>query len=161
MKPVIHSVKHIVQYPIDQIATGTKQAIILLTAVESTVANLSTEVVEGAVVKAVFIELWLQNTANLGESIVTVEKLPNQAGPSFAQMAALFTYPNKKNILFTHQGLTSNDGIGNPVRILHDWFKIPKGKQRMGLGDKLVINIANVSANDLNRCGMSIYKELT
>ncbi len=161
MKPVIHSVKHIVQFPLDQIATGTSQTIVLCTGTESTVANLANEVPEGSEIRAIFVELWLQNSANDGEQIVTLEKVPNQVGPSFAQMAALFTYPNKKNILFTHQGLSSNDGVGNPQRILHDWIKIPKGKQRFGLGDQIMLNIANVSSNNLNRCGMSIYKELT
>jgi len=162
MRPIVHSVKHIVQFPIDQIGTGVIQRITLLSAVESTTANLATEVPEGSVVKAIFVELWLQNTSNLGEAIVTLEKAPSgHAGASFSQMATLFTYDNKKNILFTHQGLTSNDGVGNPQRIINEWVMIPKGKQRMGLGDSIFLTIANVSANDLDRCGMSIYKELT
>ncbi len=160
MRQIIHSVKHYVQYPIDQITTGTVQSINLVTGVESTVANAANEVEEGALVKAIYVELWLQNQSNLGESIVTVTKdTKSGAGPNFAQSAALFTYSNKKNIFFTHQGLTSNDGIGNPVPILREWIKIPKGKQRMGLGDTIVITIANVSANNLNRCGFSVYKE--
>ncbi len=160
MKPPIHSQKHIIQYPFDQIGTGTHQAIDLAIAVQSTVANLANEVAEGSVIKACFIELWLQNSANDGEQIVTVCKDGKDGvGPNFAQMAALFTYNNKKNILFTHQGLSSNDGVGNPQFVIRQWVKIPKGKQRFGLGDKLILSIANVSSNNLNRCGMSIYKE--
>ncbi len=160
MKQIVHSVKHIVQFPIDQILTGIRESIILIHSVESTVANLSTEVAEGTLVKAVFVELWLQNQANLSESIVTVTKDNNNSfGPTFAEMGNLFAYTNKKNVLFTHQGLSSNDAIGNPVRVLYGWIKIPKGKQRFGLGDTLTLSVSNVSANDLNRCGMSIYKE--
>ncbi len=161
MKPVIHSTKHIVQYPFDQIATGTKQLITLIDSVNSASANLATEVEEGAEIRAIYVELWLQNSAGDAEQIVVIEKTPNQAGPTFAQMAALFTYPNKKNILFTHQGLGSNDGTGNPQVIHRGWIKIPKGKQRFGLGDKLIMSIANISSNNLNRCGVAIYKELT
>ncbi len=162
MKAPIHSVKHLVQFPIDGIPTGTRQAITLLTSVESTVANLANEVPEGSVIKAIYIELWLQNTSNLGESIVTLCKdIRLGIGPTFAEMASLFTYTNKKNVLFTHQGLTSNDGVSGPVRILQQWIKIPKGKQRMGLGDQLILSISNTSANDLNRCGIAIYKEYT
>ena len=160
MRPPIHSVKHIVQFPLDQITTATRQSITLLHSVESTVANLSTEVAEGSVVKAVFVELWLDNTSNLGESIVTIQKDTNSSfGPTFIEMGNLFAYKNKKNVLFTHQGLTSNDVGGNPVNIIRGWIKIPKGKQRMGLGDTLTLSISNVSSNDLNRCGMAIYKE--
>ncbi len=140
--------------------TGTLNAIVLVQGVESTIANSATEVVEGSLVKAVFIELWLQNNGNLGESIVTVSKNPlNNVGPTFAEHGSLFTYTNKKNILFTHQGLTSNDGISGPVRILGQWIKIPKSKQRFGLGDILSLNISNVSSSGLQRCGMTTYKE--
>ena len=160
VRPMVHSTKHYVQFPIDQIATGTSQQVLLATAVESTVANTANEVREGSTIKAIFIELWLQNQSNLGEFICNVTKDPeNGTGPSFAQQAALFTYPNKKNVLYTSQGLTSNDGISGPVNVLRGWIKIPKSKQRFGLGDRLNLRIANVSANNLDRCGFSIYKE--
>ncbi len=160
MKPIVHAVKHYVQFPITQITTATAESIILAQAVESTVANSASEVEEGALVKAVYIELWLENQGNLGESIVTVCKdTKNGGGPTFSNMAALFTYINKKNIFFTHQGLTSNDGVSQPTNVLRGWIKIPKGKQRMGLGDTIVLNISNTSSNSLNRCGFATYKE--
>ncbi len=129
MKAIIHSTKHIVQAPISQIGTGTRENISIVFAVQSTTANLANEVEEGAIVKAVFVEMWLQNKAALGHSIVILEKtVDNQLGATFAQMSSLFTYTNKKNILFTHEGLTSDDAIGNPLPIIRQWFKIPKGK---------------------------------
>ncbi len=160
VRPTVHSKKHTVQYPIDQISTGTLQSIPLVSSVAVLAANLAQEVVEGSTVKAVFVELWLQNQGNLGESIVTVSKDTNfLTGPSFAEHASLFTYTNKKNVFFTHQGLTSNDGVSGPTKVLGGWIKIPKSKQRMGLGDTIQLNISNVSAGDLNRCGMTVYKE--
>jgi len=129
-------------------------------AVESTIANSATEVVEGSIVKAVFIEMWLQNTGNLGAFTVTLVKVPEfGTGPTFAQHAALFTYSNKKNILYTTQGLAPDDAVQGPVNVLRTWFKIPKGKQRFGLGDRLILSISNTSAGSLNRCGFSTYKE--
>ncbi len=161
MKPIIHSTKHIVQTPFSQIATGQRENILLIQAVTSTIANTATEIVEGAVVKAIFVEMWLQNSANDGHSIVILEKVEQDtAGATFGEMADLFNYTNKKNILFTHEGLTSNDGVGNPLPVIRQWFKIPKGKQRFGLGDRLVLTISNPSSNNLNRCGVHIYKEL-
>ncbi len=160
MKQIVHSVKHYIQYPIDQIATGTIQNILLVRGVESTVANLATEVAEGTIIKALQVQLLLQNQGNLGEFIVILEKvIAGLTGPTFAQAGALFTYQNKKNILFVSQGLTSNDGVGNPQQIMNEWFKVPKGKQRMGLGDGFMLSIVNVSAGDLNRCGKTVYKE--
>ncbi len=162
MKPVIHTVKHIVQSPIDQITPGTRENITICQAVESTVANLSTEVEEGALVKAIFVEMWLENQSNLGHSVIILEKVTQGgAGATFANMGNLFSYLNKKEILYTHEGLTANDAIGNPLPVIRQWFKIPKGKQRMGLGDRMVLTISNPSANDLNRCGMFIYKEVS
>ncbi len=160
VRPMVHSTKHYVQFPIDQIATGLRQSILIVTAVEGSVANDAFEVVEGSSVKAVYIELWLQNEGNLGEFILTISKNPeNGTGPTFAEQAALFTYLNKKNILYTSQGLTSNDGVSGPVNVLRGWVKIPKSKQRFGLGDRLSVVISNVSANDLVRCGFATYKE--
>ncbi len=160
MKAPIHSQKHYVQFPVDQITTATAQNITLCQAVESTVANAAAEVVEGSIVKAIYIELWLQNQGTLGESIVTLSKNPiDNVSPVFSQLASLFTYTNKKNILFVHQGLTSNDGVSGPICVIKQWFKIPKSKQRFGLGDLLVLSISNTSSNTLNRCGFATYKE--
>ncbi len=162
MKPVIHSTKHIVQAPISQVGTGAAENIVIMVAKENTVANSATEIVEGSIVRAVFVEMWLQNQSNLGHAVVILEKVEGGAlGATFAEMAALFTYENKKNILFTHEGLTTNDAQGPPIPVVRQWFKIPKGKQRFGLGDRLVLTISNPSSNSLDRCGMMIYKELS
>ena len=162
MRPVIKSTKHIVQFPINEIATGIVQVIPFVVAVNVVNKDVATEVEEGAIVKAIYIELWLQNQSNLGTSIVTVIKRSNnQQGTTFAESANLFAFPEKKNIFFSHEGLTSNDGVGNPTNIIRGWLKIPKSKQRFGLGDNLSMTISNVSANELNSCGLAIYKEYT
>ncbi len=162
MKPIVHSQKHYIQSPIDQITTGTRENILIVKAVESTVANLATEVVEGSVIKAVYVEMWLENQSNLGHAVVILEKAQaGLLGANFTNMGNLFAYNNKKNIFFTHEGLTANDAIGNPIPVVRQWFKIPKGKQRFGLGDSLVLTISNPSSNDLNRCGFFIVKALS
>ncbi len=162
MKPIIHSTKHYVQQSRSQVATVARTNLDIIDTVESTVANLVDEVAEGATIKAVYVELWILDTANDGSFVITLEKLVSSLTKiSFAQMNALGTYPNKKNILYTTQGLSANNGVGNPVPIIRQWFKIPKGKQRFGLGDKLVLNIANNGLNDLEFCGFFTYKELS
>ncbi len=162
MRPVIKSRKHIVQTPFSEISTGTRETIQVALVVDRTLADAATEVVEGAIIKAVFVEMWLQNDGTNGHSIVTLEKTQSEAtGPSFADMADLDSYQNKKNIFFIHEGLTNNESVGNPIPVMNSWFKIPKSKQRFGLGDGLLLNISNPSSGNLHRCGKMIYKEYT
>ncbi len=118
--------------------------------------------IEGAIVKAVYIELWFINESLDGSDVVALAKTKvTSANPTFTEMNALGTYPEKKDILFVHQGLSSNNAIGNPINIMRSWYKIPKSKQRFGLGDELVLNIANNGADVLEFCGFTTYKEYT
>ncbi len=159
VRPVVHSTKHYVQLPINQIATGTRENNVVVNALELSQVNTATEVVEGSIIKAIFFEMWLQNEGTLGEFIATISKDPSGGnGPTFVEHATLFSWDNKKNLLWTTQGLTSNDGVSGPVNIIRGWVKIPKSKQRFGLGDRMNFNISNVSANDLVRCGFVLYK---
>ncbi len=162
MRPIITSKKHIFQI---------SQATVAQAARVNTVFALSTEgapsapqhLTEGATVKACYVEFWVsQDSASVvGSYTVILEKTPGVGGVvSAAEMAALHDYDNKKNILFTAQGLlTPNDG--GQVPVLRSWYKIPKGKQRFGLGDSLSITIRNNNATaiDINFCGLVIFKE--
>ncbi len=162
MRPVIHSTKHYVQITRSTVLTVARNIEDIVLSVEGTVANAVDEVVEGAVVKAIYLELWLMNSSNDGSDVVIVAKHPSsETGPPFGTMNSLGTYTNKKNILFVHQGLSSNNGVGNPVAILRNWIKIPKSKQRFGLGDSLRITIANNGPSSLEYCGFATYKEYT
>ncbi len=162
MKAPIHSVKHYVQITRSQTATVALNTEPLVLSVESTVANAVDEVPEGSIVKAVFVELWLLDSGNDGSFNVTLAKYPgNSANMGFSNAVALGVWPNKKNILYCTQGLSPNNGVGNPVPIIRQWFKIPKGKQRMGLGDKIQLTIANFGLNNLEYCGFATYKEIT
>ncbi len=162
VRPIVHSTKHYVQISRSTVATVARNVEDIVLAVESTVANAVDEVQEGATVKAVYFELWLLDTGNDGSNVVIVQKNTSGTnGCSFGQMNALGTYIEKKNIFFTHQGLSSNDGVGNPIVVLQGWIKIPKSKQRFGLGDSLHLTIANNSLNDLAYCGFATYKEYT
>ncbi len=162
MKPIIHSTKHYVQQSRSQVATVALAGISIIHSVEGTVANAVDEIVEGATVKAVFVEMWLLDSANDGSFVVSLERIDALASAmNFTQSNALGTYKNKKNILYVTQGLSPNNGVGNPVPIIRQWFKIPKGKQRFGLDDKLKLNITNNGLNNLEFCGFFTYKELT
>ncbi len=162
MKPIVHSVKHYVQQSRSQVATVALVQINIAQSVESTVANLVDEVPEGTLIKAVFVEMWLLDSGNDGSFVVTLERRPGgMLGQNFSNSNSLGTYSNKKNILYTTQGLSPNNAIGNPVPIIREWFKIPKGKQRFGLDDRLVLNITNNGLNNLEFCGFFLYKEMS
>ncbi len=157
----IHSTKHIVQWQGLGVASS---AIINLEIAKSVVlqdANLSTEVQEGAVVKAVFVEVWLtSDDATQGSCTATIEKRSGgQVAMTLTQSNAMYGYVNKKNILHTSQGLVPPN-IQAGIPLIRQWIKIPKGKQRFGLDDILVLNVSGIT-NGANICGVAIYKEYT
>ncbi len=106
--------------------------------------------------------MWLIGSTGNGTQISVLAKHPGGL-PVFtvAELAALGGADNKKNILYCTQGLASNDGIANPIPIIRQWFKIPKTKQRFGLGDTLQLQIFAQGAADLDICGFATYKEYT
>ncbi len=161
----INSNKHFVQQAQSTVAAATISTRIVADAVVAPATTNASDVRQGAIIKAVWIELWIigDGAAGLLNSFnITLEKLPsNLATMAFIDSLALGAYTNKKNILYTTQGIVSqSDGV-QPAPIIRQWFKIPQGKQRMGLGDRIVLNISNLIANNLAICGMFIYKEYT
>ncbi len=164
MRPIIKSKKHIFQ--ISQATVGQAAVVNTFIAKSQEATSTSPDAIEeGALLKACYVEFWVsQDSASVvGSYTIILVKLPGiGANPLTAELAALHDYHNKKNILFTAQGLlTPNDG--GQVPVLRGWYKIPKGKQRFGLDDKLCISIRNNNATaiDINFCGLAIYKEYT
>ncbi len=159
MKPIISSRKHYVQDTEFTIASAavTTKTIVKGVAVQN--VDQARDVTEGAVIKAVFFEYWMSSNVTNGTSFVLiVEKTSGAIGaPTFSQMSTLDAYPNKKNILFTSQGLLPGNG-DNPVPLMRQWVKIPKGKQRMGLEDSLRLSIATLGSNAALGCGFTTFK---
>jgi len=160
VRPQVHSVKHYVQQSLRTVTASTVESTIVVLAENVSSVNAVNEVTEGNTVKAVYFELWLrtQDTAP-GSFVVIVEKIiSGGANPSAANMAALGSYANKKNILFTSQALI-NDQDADAIPVLRQWVKIPKTKQRFGLKDKLVLQVFAQGALDMTACGFETYKE--
>ncbi len=158
--PII-STKHYVQLEYAQLSTGQIRSSDLVDAVALSAVNLSEEVAEGSVVKAVFIEHWIKSFAPAGTDTkfqMVVEKVPaGQTSATFAEMNNMHTYLNKKNVLFFSQGVIG-DLSTQAIPVVRNWFLIPKGKQRMGLGDKIVETLS-ATAEVIQNCGFSTYKE--
>ncbi len=160
MKPVINSRKHLVQFTEFTVASASVTTHLISRALAVQNVNSPAEIVEGTVVKAVYIEMWLLGQGGaVGFSFVAMlEKAPAGAlPPTFSQMTTLDAYQNKKNILYTTQGLLGADDT-NPTPILRQWMKIPKGKQRQGLEDEIRFSIATLGSEDVLGCGLYIYK---
>ncbi len=162
MRPVIHSNKHYVQTSLTTVAASAKVDIVLIDAVPVANKDSVFEVTEGAIVKAIFIELWcLGASANATQISVLTKFVGGAAAFSLTAMAALGAADNKKNVLYVTQGLASNDGIAAPIPIIRQWFKIPKSKQRFGQGDRLILQVFAQQAVAVDICGMATYKEYT
>ncbi len=161
VRPVIHSTKHYVQTSIGTVTAGAITSVIVVDAVAVQNKNTVSEVEEGATVKAVYLELWIRSAATAASSFTFVFcKLPSGTNtPAVADIAALGNWDNKKNVFYTTQGLT-NDVDSSAMVLYKGWIKIPKGKQRMGLGDRLSWHLEAVGQS-INFCGFTTYKEYT
>ncbi len=157
MRPRVNTEKHILQYSLASTAAGAITNLTIVNAVAAPAAR--EEVREGAIVSAVYLEIWLTSSdANPSTSIVTLEKVgQGTASMNVAESALLNDYANKKNILHTQMGLNPNS-TQFPMAVIKGWFKIPKGKQRFGLNDRLNLNI-HAQTVAISRCGVALYKE--
>ncbi len=161
----INSIKHYVHFSQSGIGAGIIQNNVIVDTVSVSAAGAaSTDVEEGAVVKAVYIEFWIINAGAEGvttQFTISIEKVPTgNPAMTFTQSQNLGAYPNKKNILYVTQGLIVSEHVAGAVPIVRAWYLIPKGKQRFGLGDRVVCNISNIAGSDaLTRCGISTFKE--
>ncbi len=161
MRPVVHSVKHYVQTSLSTVLAGALLSVDVVRAVLPPDKDALNEVVEGAIVKAIYFEFWTRTQdVSPGSFVYIIEKMPGTAGNvSTANMAALGGYENKKNILYTTQAL-SNDQDADAINLIRGWVKIPKSKQRMGLDDRIRFTFF-AQALDQTVCGFATYKEYT
>ncbi len=159
MKNIINSEKHYVQYSLSAITSGSVANNNLCAAVPVISKNLVFEVEEGSLVKAVYLEFWVtSDDATQGSAIWALEKVQSGTAPmNAAEIAALNSYDNKKNVLHVGMGLIPTN-VDYPMNLVKGWFKIPKGKQRMGIGDELQFSIL-AQSNGVSYCGFSTYKE--
>jgi len=157
----IHSEKHMQQTSLATVAAGAATGVEIIVAVAVADKNLVKEVTEGSVIKAVYVELWVKGLTDDGDGtvIVIVEKTEaDKVGATFTEMTVLNDYVNKKNILYTFMGLVPSKTTSPPLPVVRGWIKIPKGKQRFGLGDRLHIRIAS-QVDGVEFCGQNIFKE--
>lgn len=161
MRAIINSQKHIVQETLAVIEEQTIRNIVISVSVPNEPA-LTNQVVVGSVVKAIWFEYWL-----LGESSQpctatwNIEKVAKSDDPmTQAEGQAMNSYGNKSNVLRIGQGVIG-DSNSNPIPVIREWIKVPKGMQRMALGDRWFFNCSCIGEadNGLEICGFALYKE--
>ncbi len=158
----INSRKHYVPRGVTAIAAAAILNIPIATAVDVPVNTVNTEVEIGSLVKAVYVEIWVRGddeSAPPANALVTFEKLEgSSASMIFADAALLNIYDNKSNIFYVTEGLVSAGTANSAIPLIRNWIKIPKGFQRMAIGDRLVLNVVALN-HDLEVCGIFVYKE--
>ncbi len=160
MRAPINATKHYVQQSLSSITSGAVATSSVVVAVEQSTANAVNEVRSGSLVKAIMLEYWLKagEATNLGSFVFAFYKKPAGAGAmTFAQAVALGTFTGKNQVFFTSQGLINNES-STAIPVIRQFIKIPKGKQRMALGEELIVVVAAVTS-DLDFCGFTTYKE--
>jgi len=162
MRAPINSIKHYVQNTNLLVVVGGISSVTIVDSVVAPAAATTSEVTQGSIVKAIFIEDWIianetaNNPCQFGYAIM---KLPSGiVPPTFTEMNNLSAYDNKKNIFFVSQGILAQGTSAQAIPVHRAWVKIPRGKQRMGLGDKIVSVFIAVN-EQMNRCGIKTYKE--
>ncbi len=157
---MVHSTKHYIQTSLATITAGASVNVTIVDAVAVGAKNTASEVEEGNSVKACYIEHWLRSSEiSPGTFIAALAKIPGTgAAFSAAQLAAMNDAENKKNVFWMGMGLL-NDQDADATAIMRNWYKIPKSKQRFGLGDRLILSIFAQGAIDLVHCGFATYKE--
>ncbi len=158
----IHSKKHIIPQAVAATAVGAIRVHKIATAVDAPVNTNQDEVEVGSVLKAIYIEMWIRGddeTAPPANVQVSFEKVEGTGVDMvFSNGALLNTYANKAKVFYVTQGLVSAGTANSAIPVLRGWFKIPKGFQRMALGDRLNLNVIAFN-HDLESCGIFIYKE--
>ncbi len=165
MAAIINSNKHYVPRTNVSLASGSGLSVDVIDTVVAPAVSNAEDVRQGAVIKAVHLEYWIWGGGTTGQDtqfVMIVEKVPSGAGAATAaEMLNLGSYDNKKNILFSTQGVIGAGVDGSQaIPLIRNWVLIPKGKQRFGLGDKLAVGFTPVGTA-LQICGMATYKEYT
>ena len=159
MRPILNSQKRIQGVTLSNVATGFVGSATIVNCIQDLGDGENpAAVVPGTVVKAVYVEMWLLGDgAQVSTTTAMVVKQPGGVDdPNSTDFTNLNTWSNKNNILEMHQGLLG-DNNSNPIPVFRDWIKIPKGKQRMALGDTIKFHCKAIT-DGVEFCGVLIFK---
>jgi len=161
MRPIIQSQKRIVQVTLSNVIAGSTASVTIANAVQGAQTTAPNDVPVGSIIKAVYCEMWLLGDGQQpNTSTAMIVKVPaDSGGPDASDFTNLNGWANKNNILKMHQGLVG-DANANPIPFFREWIPIPKGKQRMAIGDQIQYNVKAITEG-LQFCGHFIFKVYT
>ncbi len=160
--PIV-TVKHYVHRQNSGLASGNASITVIAAAVANTALPVNaSDIKEGSILKAIYVEWWIKGKGASDADTQFDFALYKNPGASndmvYADTLNFGAYDNKKNIFFVSQGVIGGVGGGQSVPVIRQWVKIPKGKQRMGLKDRIDV-IVSTTGQSIDFCGIFVYKE--
>ncbi len=157
LRPV-KSVKHEVTWSNLAIDGSAIQTIDLAIGTSPSALNAVTEVDIGSSVKSIYFEL------NIAAQVITnpkvfhwkVQVIPNGITPI---TPATYFSTDRKNIIHRGMEMLPKD-VGTVFKRIFV-VRIPRGKSRISVGDKISLIWVVSSAETVNFCGFAIYKEFS
>ncbi len=146
MRPVINSMKNVVE---DAQSTGTTlQATNFAKAVNTPLSTSATDVSQGCIIKAIWINFEVCGLAATGVRQKTNLYLIKNPGNNLTDpgVFAVGTSNEKKFIIKQWSFQTMRNQDGNPPNHWEGWCKVPKRYQRMGTDDTWKLVFATDSA---------------
>ncbi len=149
-RPVINSIKN---QPNEFTAgpAGTNTFVLIAKAVNTPVSTVATDVSQGCLIKAVWVELWARQAATTIVGVTTgfdayIWKNPG-ANLTAPTPGSVGTSNEKKFVFKSWKGLLAASTEGGQNYTWKGWLRIPKIYQRMGTDDllQLVFNITGVA----------------
>ncbi len=157
LRPV-KSVKHEVTWSFLSQDASAIQTIDLAIGTSPSALNAASEVDIGSSVKSVYFELNIaaQTITNPKVFHWKVQIIPNGITPT---TPSGYFSSDRKNILHRGMEMLPKD-VGTVFKRIFV-VKIPRGKSRFSVGDKLSLIYIVSSAETINHCGFAIYKEFS
>ncbi len=159
-RPVINSIKN-VSNAVTAAPAATNTFVLIAKAVNTPLSTVTTDVSQGCLIKAIWIELWVRASEEDAVGLSTffdgyIWKNPgaNLTAPGPASVGS----SNEKKFVFKQwKGLIGAGTQGFPAYFWKGWLKIPKIYQRMGTDDLLQFVFRSEGTASLT-CTNFIYK---
>ncbi len=153
MRPVINTRKEIVDSVNLAVSAGVTTTIVLATTVNDYIGAVGTVEV-GSVIKWVYLFCQILPATGTANVDFYVAKLP--PGVVTPVPGATGGTPSRKFILHEEKGIPGNAADGAYPLTFKGVIKIPRGRQRMGEDDRIVLLVRG--ADQYNQCSKAIYK---
>ncbi len=159
-RPVINSIKN-QPNGFDAGSAGANAFVLIAKAVNTPSSIVSTDVSQGCIVKAIWVELWITASATVAEGVTTgidAYIWKNPGGNLTAPAPGSVGTSNEKKFVFkSWKGLIGSRKEGFPAYTWRGWVRVPKIYQRMGTDDLLQLVFKSTGVNTLV-CNNFIYK---